>query len=95
MGKVIHWELRKKFRFDHMNKWYMYSPVSVLENETHRLLWDFEIQTDRLISARRPDLIIINRKTRTGKIVDFAVPADRWLKLKENEKKDKYLDLAK
>ena len=33
---------------------------SVLENEKHKLLWDFEIQTDRLISARRPDLIIIN-----------------------------------
>ena len=28
----------------------------------HKLLWDFEIQTDHLISARRPDLIIINKK---------------------------------
>ena len=29
------------------------------------------------------------------KIVDFAVPADHRIKLKENEKKDKYLDLAR
>ena len=28
------------------------------------------------------------------KIVDFAVPADHRIKLKEYEKKDKYLDLA-
>ena len=28
------------------------------------------------------------------KIVDFAVPADHIIKLKENEKRDKYLDLA-
>ena len=28
------------------------------------------------------------------KIVDFAVPADHWKKLKEREKRDKYLDLA-
>ena len=28
------------------------------------------------------------------KIVDFAVPADHRVKLKESEKKDKYLDLT-
>ena len=32
---------------------------------------------------------------RICKIVDFAVPADHRIKLKECEKKDKYLDLAK
>ena len=32
---------------------------------------------------------------RTCKIVDFAVPADHRVKLKECEKKDKYLDLAR
>ena len=50
---------------------------------------------DHLISARRPDLIIINKKKRTGKIGDFAVPADHRIKLEECEKKDKYLDLDK
>ena len=32
---------------------------------------------------------------RICKIVDFAVPADHRIKLKECEKKDKYLDLAR
>ena len=72
----------------------MYNPTSVLENDTHKLLWDFDIQMNYLISARQPDLIIINKKKRTCKIVDFAVPADHRVKLKESEKKDKYLDLA-
>ena len=62
VGKVIHWEMCKKFKFDHTNKWYMHNPASVLENAKHKLLWDFNIQTDHLIPARRPDLIIINRK---------------------------------
>ena len=35
------------------------------------------------------------QKKRTCKIVDFAVPADHRIKLKECEKKDKYLDLAR
>ena len=50
---------------------------------------------DHRISARRPDLIIINKKKGTYKFVDFAVPADHRIKLKECEKKDKYLDLAR
>ena len=35
------------------------------------------------------------KKKRTGKIVDFAAPVDHWIKLKENEKKYKYLDFAR
>ena len=48
VGKVIHWEMCKKFRFDHANKWYKHNPAQVLENNTHKLLWDFDIQTDHL-----------------------------------------------
>ena len=95
VGKVIHWEMCKKFQFDPTNKWYMHNPAAVLENDTHKLLWDFDIQTDHLILARRPDLIIINQKKKIFKIVDFAVPADHRIKLKECEKKDKYLDLVR
>ena len=40
----------------------MHNPAPVLENDTHILLWDFNIQMDHLIPARRPDLIIINKK---------------------------------
>ena len=39
----------------------MHNPASILENETHKLLSDFDIQTDHLISARRPDLIITKK----------------------------------
>ena len=73
----------------------MHNPASVLENDTHKLLLNFDIQTDPLISARRPDLIIINRKRRICKIVDFAVSSDYRIKLTECEKKDMYLDLAR
>ena len=40
----------------------MYNPAPVLENDSHKLLWDFNIQTDHLFPARKPDLIIINKK---------------------------------
>ena len=54
MEKVISWELYKKLKFDHTNKWYTYNLESMLENKTHTILWDFEKQMDHLISARQP-----------------------------------------
>ena len=87
VGKVVHWEMCRKFQFDHTNKWYMHKPASVLENDTHKLLCDFNIQADHLIPARRPDLIMINKKKRRNcKIVDFAVSADHRIILNEREK---------
>ena len=62
LSKVIHWKMCRKFQFDHTNKWYMHNPAPVLENDSHKLLWDFNMQTDQLIPARGPDLIIINQK---------------------------------
>ena len=82
---VIHWELCKKLTFDHMNQWYRHNPESIQENETHKVLWDFEIQTDHVIAARRPSFVIVNGKKRENHRV----------KLKESEKKDKDLGLAK
>ena len=73
----------------------MHNSAPVQENNTHKLPWGFDIHTDHLISARRLDLIIINKKKRTCKIVDFAVPTDHRIKLKESEKKDKYLYFAR
>ena len=52
----------------------------------------FDIQTDHLIPARKPGLEIMNNKKRTYCIVDFAVPA---VKIKENEKGEKYLNLVR
>ena len=74
----------------------MHNPAPVLENDTHKLLWDFDIQTDHLISTRRPDLIIINNKKKENlQNCRLCCPADHRIKLREYEKKDKYLDLAR
>ena len=46
----------------------MHNPVPVPENDTHKLLWDFNIHTDHRILARRPDLIITNKKRELAKL---------------------------
>ena len=85
----------KKFRNDHTNKWYIHKPAFFLEKDIRKILWDFDIQMDHLITARRTDIIIIKKKNRIHKIVNLAVLADQRKKQKECEKKDKYLDLAR
>ena len=88
LGKETRWELWEKSKFDHTNKWYLHNLESV---------WDFEKQTDYLISTRQPDLVTVykKKKTRTWWIVVFVVPTDQRVKLKECEKRDKYIDLAR
>ena len=41
----------------------MHNSESVLENEMHKRLWGFEIQTDHLISTRQPDYWLSAKKT--------------------------------
>ena len=52
--------------------------------------WDFEMEKDHRITDRRPDQVILKeKKKKTCRIVDFAVPADHSVKLKEIKKWDR------
>ena len=93
VGKMSHCELCKKLKLDHPNNWYLNDPAYCLENETRKLLCYFDIQTDHLISGRTINLIIIKKNT-TFRIVNFVILADRRVKLKESEQREKYLYLV-
>ena len=60
MGKVIHWELCKKLKFDNTNKWYMHNLASILENETQKIIWDF--RDKNRIPTIKPERAEINIK---------------------------------
>ena len=65
-----------------------------MENEHIKLFWDFNVQTDRTIETWRPDLILIDKIIEECKIIDVAVPGDTRVVKKEEEKIEKYRDLA-
>ena len=94
LGKVVHWKLARKCNFEAGDKWYEHEPESVLENEDYKILWDFSIQTDHVIEARRPDLVVVDKKERSCKIIDFAVPGDSRIE-KEKDKIEKYQELGR
>ena len=58
-------------------------------------MWDFSIQTDHVIEARRLDLVVVDKKERSCKIIDFAVPGDSKIEENEKDKIEKYQDLGR
>ena len=94
LGKIVHWKLSRKCNFEAGDRWYEHEPESVLENEAYKILWDFSMQTDHVIEARRPDLVVVDKKESSFKIIDFAVPGDR-IEEKEKYEIEKYQDLEK
>ena len=79
-----------------MTKWYMHN-----QNPSWKMRHinpsDFEVHTNHIISAKRLDLIIVKKKKEkkgTCRTVNFAVPADHKVKLKESENRDKFMNPA-
>ena len=68
---------------------------SVLKNETHKLRWDFKIQTDHLILAKQQDLIITDKKRELAKLWTLLSWHTTKRNFQESEKKDKRLDLGR
>ena len=78
---------------EHTEKWYEHVPEGIEENEEIKVLWDdINVQCNNVIEARRPDIIVIDKKERKGIIIDIAVPADVRVGEKEREKVEKYQD---
>ena len=50
-------------------KLYIHNQESVQENDIHKIVWNFQIQTDHLITIRKPDQVIINTKKEKEKAV--------------------------
>ena len=48
------------------------------------MLWDFELRTDKVVPARRPDIVVIDKTKGTATIIDVAEPLDWKVRHKED-----------
>ena len=96
MGARIHWELCKKYGIDCAKKWYNHLPSSVCKNDDNsiEIFWDRKLLVGKGIEANKPDLIVVDKANQKWTIVDFCVPWDGNVKAREDEKKEKYSQLA-
>ena len=90
VAKKLHWDLCKKNRLENTEKLYEHAPEGAVENEEVNVLWDINVQCDKAIEARRPDIILIDKKEQKGIIIDIAVPADLRVGKKERKKVEKH-----
>ena len=58
-------------------------------------MWDFSIQSDHVIEPQRSDWVVVDKKDRSCKIIDFALPGDSGIDEKEKDKIEKYEDLGR
>ena len=95
IARIVHLELCQKFGLVGEVKWYNHKLASVVENGRIKILWDFNIQTDHIIQHRRPGIVVLYHTERKCHLIDVAVPGDKRIELKEQEKIDNYIELRR
>ena len=93
VAKVIHWKLCEKWGFEKSDQCYTHKPEKVLESEECKILWDFPIQTDKALEHNRPDITVIEKKTKKCLLIDPSCPFDTCIEKKEEEKCNNYCDM--
>ena len=55
------WQFFEKLGFNRARLWHEHKSESLAENEKFKILWDFTIQCDHRIEARRPDGVVVDK----------------------------------
>ena len=63
-----------KYNLRRSEKWYGHAPEGVVKNEEVKILWFVMIQSDREITARKPDIVVVNKIERNCAISGIAIP---------------------
>ena len=90
----MHWEICRKHGIECTDKWYEHQPLPVVENGDVRITRDMTIYTDKKLRHNRPDITLLQRGTKEWTLIDIAVPADQNIIETEEEKVERYQDLA-
>ena len=57
-----HSRLCQIYNLPHSNNWYEHQAEKVIETPQVKILWDFSIQTNRVLEARRPDIVVTDKE---------------------------------
>ena len=86
VGRYVHWQFCEKLGFNRARLWYEHKPESVIENKNLKILWDFIIQCDHMIEAKRPDIVVVDNVEKETMIINVAISGDTRVCDKEREK---------
>ena len=80
--------------FELHQKWYEIQPDRVVEKDRYKILWNLLIITDHEMRHNKPDIVFIDKTSKTATIIDIAIPMDRNVIAKRFEKLRNYTTLA-
>ena len=86
VAAAIHHSICQNYEIKMTDNIWLHKPNSVAEKNIVKVLWDFEIRTNRQIQARIPDLVVIDKQTKERLVIDVAIPNDTHIVDKEREK---------
>ena len=99
IANVVHWKLCEKCHLERIKrkkerkKVVWTSAWQFKWNNEVRLLWDRNIQCDQVIEARTDIVVVKNWSGGKCAIIDIALPGDKRISDKKNEKFQNYQDL--
>ena len=82
---MLHWKLCKKWGFNKVKKWCIGKPEKVLESEDCKILLDFLEQTGKKLEPNRPDITVIDKKSKKCLLIDHACPFDTRIERKNKK----------
>ena len=82
VAKKVHGDLCKTNSFEHTEKCYEHVPERAVESEVVKGLWDINVQCKNVIEARRPEIILIDKKERKWMYQDLKRKIGRLWRLK-------------
>ena len=75
VGKLVQ-KLYEKHNLERKGKWYKHCPEVVKEGDDVKLIWDINIQCDNVMEARKPNLILVDKKVKSYVIISVSIPGD-------------------
>ena len=93
VASYLHWKLCGYHGLPTGQNWYEHNPDKIVENENLKILYDFNIYTDKKIKHRRPDIVVHMKKEKETTLIDVACPMDHNVIGKEQEKITNYQEL--
>jgi hypothetical protein len=95
VAKLIHQKLAEAAELTKDKcPYYRYKPANVLENDNFKLYCNRSIIMDKTIPFNRPDITLMNKKTKNTFLIDIAIPNTHNLAKTITEKQKKYQELA-
>lgn len=71
----------KRFHLEATEKWYGHQTRKIIESESVKIPWYFQIQTDKKMQHSKLDIVLFDKENKEYWLTDIACPLD--FKIKE------------